>query len=129
MKFSAQTEYGLKAMVNLASCKDRSRPIKIIAQEEMVSVKYLEKILNILRKAELVESFMGASGGYALKRSPSKISVADIVIALEGPIEPMKCLGKNCRMENACSLKNVWTVLGRQIEKTLRQIRLSDLTK
>ena len=129
MKFSAQTEYGLKAMVNLAKCGGGSKSIKIIANEEMVSVKYLEKILNILRKVDLVESFKGASGGYALKKAASKISIADIIIALEGPIEPMKCVGKTCRMENNCSLKNVWTILGRQIEKTLRQIKLSDLTK
>jgi Rrf2 family protein len=92
-------------------------------------VKYLERILNILRKGDLVDSFKGANGGYALKRPAAKISVADIVIALEGPIEPMKCVGKTCRMEKACSLKNVWEILGRQIEKTLGKIKLSDLIK
>lgn len=129
MKFSAQTEYGLKAMVNLARREGESRSIKIIAQEEMVSVKYLERILNILRKDGLVESFKGSNGGYALRKPASRISVADIAIALEGPIEPMKCAGKACRMEKDCSLKNVWEVLGRQIEKTLRKIKLSDLIK
>lgn len=129
MKFSAQTEYGLKAMVHLAKCGEETRSIKTIAKQEMVSIKYLERILNILRKADLVESFKGTSGGYALKKPAAIISVADIVIALEGPIEPMKCVGKTCRMEKNCSLKNVWTILGLQIEKTLRKIKLSDLSK
>jgi Rrf2 family protein len=129
MKFSAQTEYGLKAMVNLARSKNKIKAIKAIAKEETVSVKYLEKILNILRKFELVESFKGANGGYALKKSASKISIGEIVIALEGPIEPMKCVGKACCMEEACSLKSVWTLLGKQIEKTLKNIKLSHLIK
>lgn len=129
MKFSAQTEYGLKAMINLAQCKDEAKSSKLIAEEEGMSVKYLEKILNLLRKQGLVESFKGASGGYALKKTATEISVADIVIILEGPIEPMKCVGKVCHMENSCSLKNVWSILGKQIEQTLRNIKLSTLIK
>ncbi len=129
MKFSAQTEYGLKAMINLAQRGDKTKSIKLIAEEEGVSPKYLEKILNLLRKQDLVESFKGTNGGYALKKSAAKISVADIVIILEGPIEPMKCVGKVCHMENSCSLKNVWSILGQQIEHTLRKIKLSDLIK
>lgn len=127
MKFSTKAEYGLKAMVNLAKNEGQSKNIKMIAREESISVKYLERLLNVLRKQGLVESFKGASGGYALKKSAGKISVADIVIALEGPIAPMKCVGKTCRMEHSCSSKAVWEVLGAQIEKTLGNIKLNKL--
>ncbi|MDP1884407.1 MAG: Rrf2 family transcriptional regulator [Candidatus Moranbacteria bacterium] len=129
MKFSSKAEYGLKAMVNLAKDETRTKNIKLIAKEETISVKYLERLLNDLRKYDLVESFKGANGGYALKRPAKKISVADVVIALEGPIAPMKCVGKTCRMEHQCSSKIVWQILGTQIEKTLSHIKLSDLTK
>jgi len=129
MKFSTKAEYGLKAMVNLAKDEVKTKNIKLIAKEESISIKYLERILNVLRKHGLVESFKGINGGYALKKPGNKISVADIVIALEGPIAPMKCVGKVCHMENQCSSKIVWEILGTQIEKTLRHIKLSDLTK
>lgn len=129
MKFSTKAEYGLKAMVNLAKNDGKSKNIKMIAKEESISVKYLERLLNILRKDGLVESFKGTNGGYALKKTAAKISVADIVIALEGPIAPMKCVGKTCRMEHKCSSKVVWEVLGAQIEKTLGNIKLSNLIK
>lgn len=129
MKFSTKAEYGLKAMANLAKNEGQSKNIKMIAREESISVKYLERLLNVLRKQGLVESFKGASGGYALKKPAGKISVADIVIALEGPIAPMKCVGKTCRMEHSCSSKVVWEVLGAQIEKTLGNIKLSNLIK
>jgi len=127
MKFSTKAEYGLKAMVNLAKNEGQSKNIKMIAKEESISVKYLERLLNVLRKEGLVESFKGAGGGYMLKKPAGKISVAEIVIALEGPIAPMKCVGKTCRMEHACSSKAVWEVLGAQIEKTLGNIKLNKL--
>ncbi|MDO8241109.1 MAG: Rrf2 family transcriptional regulator [Candidatus Moranbacteria bacterium] len=127
MKFSTKAEYGLKAMVNLAKDEAKIKNIKLIAKEESISIKYLERLLNVLRKYDLVDSFKGTNGGYALKIPAKKISVADIVIALEGPIAPMKCVGKVCKMEHLCSSKVVWEILGIQIEKTLRGIKLSDL--
>lgn len=127
MKFSTKAEYGLKAMVNLAKNEDQTKNIKLIAKEESISIKYLERLLNVLRKHDLVESFKGTNGGYTLKKSANKTTVAEIIIALEGPIAPMKCVGKFCHMENSCSSKIVWEILGAQIEKTLYNIKLSDL--
>ncbi len=129
MKFSTKAEYGLKAMANLAKNETKTKNIKLIAKEESISIKYLERLLNVLRKHDLVESFKGTRGGYTLKKPANKISVADIVIALEGSIAPMKCVESVCRMEKSCSSKIVWEVLGTQIEKTLTIIKLSDLTK
>lgn len=127
MKFSTKAEYGLKAMANLAKAESGVKTIKIIAKEESISIKYLERLLNVLRKNNLVESFKGTNGGYALKKSAKKITLAEIIIALEGPIAPMKCVGRTCKMEQSCSSKVVWEVLGTQIEKTLRNIKLSSL--
>lgn len=127
MKFSTRAEYGLKAMVNLAKNTEGSKSLKSIAKEESISIKYLERLLNILRKNDLVESYKGTNGGYALKREAKKINMAQIITALEGPIAPMKCVGKTCRMEYACQSKIVWEKVGIQIEKTLKNIKLSDL--
>lgn len=129
MKFSTKAEYGLKAMVNLARNEKITKNIKAIAKEESISIKYLERILNILRQHNLVTSFKGTNGGYALKKSAKKISIADIVIALEGSIAPMKCVGEKCQMEHSCSSKIVWEILGKQIEKTLSNIKLNSLIR
>lgn len=129
MKFSSKAEYGLKAMVNLAKSNGKSKTIRLIAKEEGISVKYLERLLNVLRKCGLVESFKGANGGYILNRPSGKINLAEIIIALEGPIAPMKCIGEICRMEQNCQSKIVWQKVGIQIEKTLKNMKLSDLIK
>ncbi len=129
MKFSTRAEYGLRAMVNLAENNGRLKSLRKIAREESVSIKYLERLFNILRKNNLVESQKGANGGYALKAAPDQINVADIIVALEGPIAPMKCIGKSCTMEYSCRSKIVWEKVGAQIEKTLQNIKLNDLIK
>ena len=75
MKFSTKAEYGLKAMVNLAKDEGAIKNIKLIAKEESISIKYLERLLNILRKYDLVESFRGTNGGYRLKKIAKKIAI------------------------------------------------------
>ncbi len=127
MKFSSKTEYGLQAMVNLAKSKKTAKPAKTIAKEEKISSKYLERLLNILRKNDLVQSTKGPSGGYTLSRSAQKISLRQIIVALDGPISPMKCIGSVCHKEENCPLKKVWTVVGKNIEETLEKIKLKDL--
>ena len=114
-------------MVNLAKSKRESKPAQVIAKEEGISIKYLERILNLLRKNDLVLSVKGKSGGYALALPAGKISLLDIILALDGPVSPMKCIGSICHKEENCPLKKVWTVVGENIEKTLEKIKLEDL--
>lgn len=127
MKFSTKAEYGLKAMTNLAKNFPEQKSIKTISREEKISAKYLERLIGSLRKNNLVESSKGKSGGYALARDPKKIKVGEIIEILEGPIAPMKCVGKFCSLEHACASSKVWTKLAEQIKRTLDGINLSDL--
>ncbi|MFZ5982663.1 MAG: RrF2 family transcriptional regulator [Patescibacteria group bacterium] len=127
MKFSSKTEYGLQAMVNLAKSEKLAKPAQVIAQEEKISPKYLERILNLLRKNELILSVKGKSGGYTLARPAGEISLRQIILSLDGPISPMKCIGNICHKEEKCPLKKVWTVVGKNIEETLEKIKLNDL--
>jgi len=129
MKFSTKAEYGLKAMVNLASCFPQQKAISELAQEEDISHKYLERLMNMLRKEKLVHSTKGKDGGYFLARRPHDIAVGEIIEALEGPIAPMACAGKGCASENECPSSIVWNTLGTQIKKTLYDIKLNTLIK
>lgn len=129
MKFSTKAEYGLKAMTNLAKDFPLQKSIKIISQEEKVSLKYLERLIGKLKKSDLVASSKGKNGGYSLIKNPVGITVGEIVEALEGPIAPMKCVGKYCALKKQCASSVVWSRLGEQIRQTLYSIKLSDLIK
>ena len=128
MKFSTKAEYGLRAMVVLARDYPYLKSIAEISFEENISAKYLEQIFIKLKKAAIVVSQKGKSGGYTLTREPRQITVGDIVEILEGKIEPTKCYSAECK-NNQCASKKVWVKLSQEIKKTLDNIKLSDLIK
>lgn len=129
MKFSTRAEYGLKAMVNLAESYPAQKALKDIAQEENISVKYLEILAAKLRRSNLIESQRGKSGGYTLSEKPEQMAVGKIIEVLEGPIAPMKCTRKTCAQEGRCASRIVWKKLEEQVRKTLYDIKLNDLVK
>jgi len=90
MKISHKGLYGLEAMINLAKHYPGT-PTKIhdIASSECIPEKFLEAILVELKRARLVDSLRGASGGYQLRRAPSKIFLGEIIRTIDGPLAPM----------------------------------------
>ncbi len=132
MKFSTRSQYGLRAMINLA--KNYSQDcfaISEIAQKEDISHDYLERLMIKLKKAKLVESKRGVKGGYRLSRKPDKITVKEIIYALEGPIAPVGCVSKEapsrCPKMKTCGSKKVWEKLRDGINNTLDSITLNEL--
>ena len=125
MKFSTKAEYGLRAIVELAKSK---APVSLasIARQEGLSLAYLERLFASLKRAGLVNSFKGLRGGYTLTRSASDISVAEIIIALEGSLYEIKCGG--C-LVCGCNVHSVWDKLYKQIYQTLNSITLKSLIK
>lgn len=129
IKVSKKSQYGLRAMVCLAKhykSKEISS-VKMISQKEGISFDFLEKIISQLERAGLVISKKGVLGGYSLSKSPSKISVKDIVSALEGTKKLVSCV--LCKRLNKCSAKSVWAKLDNCLNKTLEEIKLKDLIK
>jgi len=104
-----------------------------INQSEGISVSYLEQLLNKLRRNGLITSIRGPKGGYILTRVPKKITVADIVTALEGDIYPVHCIGghkdweKFCKKGKGCVPKIVWVKLAKAIKECLESVTLDDL--
>ena len=86
MKLSRKTYYGLRACLALAQTKD-ILSIQALSEQESIPFGYLEKILQSLRKAGVVEAKKGTSGGYTLATKPEDISVWTILFALEGPLK------------------------------------------
>lgn len=133
MIFSTKSEYGLRALVNLAKNQDKE-PYSLakIAKEEKISLAYLERLFASLKKAKIVSSSKGVKGGYILNRPINKISMKDIFTALEGSLAPYVCAGIGGLCANKgcdCQSKIVWQKLDQGISKTLSDIKLSDLIK
>jgi Rrf2 family cysteine metabolism transcriptional repressor len=132
MKISKKAYYGLRAMVSLA--KDpQVRSIHALAEEEGLPEDYLEKILQELRRAGLVEATKGQQGGYGLAIGPDLVTANHILRVLDGPLVPFPCSSSEgqglCSHESGCATSNVWKKLNMALEDTLDSITLADLTQ
>ena len=136
MKLSTKGKYGLRALIDLAQYSEDS-PVSItsIARRQDISERYLEQLVALLKKAGLVKSIRGASGGYVLEKKPSEISVGDILRALEGSLEPVKCAafdtttGEGCMASDGCVTKYVWQKINDSINQTVDSIMINTLVE
>lgn len=133
MKVSTRGEYGVRAMVTLASHYG-SGPMSIaaMARESSVPYSYLEQLIAPLRKAGLVESRRGAQGGYLLTRSPENVRVGDVYRVMEGPVAPMDCVSEDeseqtCPLIDGCQTRPVWLKVRDSIVEAIDSMTLADL--
>lgn len=132
MKFSTKGRYGLKAMLDLAVHNHEGQVVlKSIAERQGLSENYLEQLFAVLKKAKLVKSIRGSQGGYSLAESPEKITVGDILRALEGSQVPTDCVvesGESCTSSyNCCVTKGVWLKIQEGIDNVTNNITLQQL--
>jgi Rrf2 family transcriptional regulator, cysteine metabolism repressor len=138
MMFSTKAEYGVRVMVELARRSDgEPMPLAEIAANDGLPLAYLEHLVARLRKAGLVDSRRGSRGGYLLARPAAKITMAEVVEALEGSIAPIECISETsdgsivCARESSrdhvCPTKLLWTRVRFSIVNTLRETTLADL--
>lgn len=127
MRVSQKTEYGIRAMIYLAREFDEVVSIRELAERESMPVNFLEQIMADLRKAGLLESVRGPRGGYRLKKTPSSISVGEVVTILEGTLSPARC-ESDCSRLSGCSTRSVLKRIEKSITETLSDINLRDLT-
>lgn len=133
MKLSTRSEYGLRAMLNIAAdSSGNATSITDIAREEGISVAYLEQILNKLRRQGLIASIRGPKGGYILSKDRNAITVGDIVKTLEGNVYSVKCVAtkkgvRACKKSSGCVPKLVWLKLAKTIGDCLDAITLEEL--
>lgn len=130
MILSTKGRYGLKAMFELARCYGQDTvPMKQIAAAHDISVSYLELLLAELKRAGLVESIRGPSGGYRLPKHPKDIKVGDVIRALEGDMAPTDCvLNDNiCSGGNCCPTKPVWQKVYKALNEVLDSMTLQDM--
>lgn len=125
MKLSSRGQYAIQAMIDIAIHSIRSKgPITLreIAKNQGIPLPFLEQIAIKLRKSGIIKSIRGASGGYALVKDKKQISLADIMIAVEGSIN----IAPNTKKEFEVT-KELWQKLNRSIYTILKSITLEDL--
>ncbi len=95
MKLSKQSEYGLRALIELTAQYNR-RPVQRqdIARRQHIPIQYLEQILLRLRNAGLLASRRGVGGGYTLLKPPARITLGQVIRILDGPLAPIRCVSK-----------------------------------
>lgn len=134
MKLSTKGRYGLRAIIDLARYAEEE-PVSIsnIAARQEISERYLEQLVGLMKKAGLVKSIRGAGGGYVLAKDMDEISVGDVLRALEGSLEPVKCAAfyteDGCMASDGCVTKYVWQKINDNINHTVDEIRLSELVQ
>ncbi len=129
MQITKRSQYALRAMIVLAKEKDKTCSIRVISEKEDISFGYLEKIFSKLEKKGLVLSKRGVSGGYILSKSPEKISLKDILDAVNESVFMVDCVNNYCSRNNTCGASKAWKKVNKQLEETLSSIKLSQLIK
>jgi Rrf2 family cysteine metabolism transcriptional repressor len=133
VQFSRKSEYGVRVMTELAAHYGEG-PLSLteIARGEGLPLPYLEQIVALLRRADLVQSHQGVRGGYELTRPPGHIAMSEVLAVLEGSLAPMLCAPLDgstmlCARESFCGSKTLWRRVADAIWETLRTTTLADL--
>jgi len=131
MRLTTKGRFAVTAMIDLAQ-RQTNGPVTLagISERQKISLSYLEQLFGKLRRHELVESTRGPGGGYTLGRKADAISVADIIVAVDEPIDATGCGGKeNCMGEDTgrCMTHDLWTNLNQKMIEYLDSISLRKL--
>lgn len=131
MRLTTRGRYGVTAMLDLALHQELG-PITLadISARQGISLAYLEQLFAHLRRQGLVQSLRGPGGGYRLGRAAGQISVADVISAVDEPVDATRCGGlKNCQGHERCLTHDLWEDLSAQIYEFLRDISLERLVQ
>lgn len=129
MKISTRGQYSLEALLCLAT-SPTDKPVSIHAISELTRLSdgYLEQLFIPLKKAGFVAGSRGVQGGYKLGKPSEKISVGEVLEAMETSLRPVPCMnGGKCERSAACSTKKVWQGLDKAMQETVRTVTLKDL--
>ena len=132
MRLTTKGRFAVTAMIDLA-LRQNNGPVTLaaISQRQQISLSYLEQLFGKLRRHDLVESTRGPGGGYTLGRKATEITVADIIVSVDEPIDATHCGGKeNCMGEaGRCMTHELWSSLNQRMVEFLSLIHISEPTR
>jgi Rrf2 family iron-sulfur cluster assembly transcriptional regulator len=134
MRLTTKGRFAVTAMIDLAM-RQHSGPVTLaaISQRQNISLSYLEQLFGKLRRHELVDSVRGPGGGYSLARLARNVTVADIIFAVDEPLDATSCAGKqDCTSgkdgkSGKCMTHELWATLNRKMVDYLDSVSLQDL--
>ena len=129
MRLTTKGRFAVTALLDLAMQRS-SGPVKLaeISKRQQISLSYLEQLFTKLRKRKLVDSVRGPGGGYCLAKKMEHVSVADIILAVDEPIDSTQCGGKeNCHNDKKCMTHDLWKKLNELIFDHLGSVSLQQL--
>ena len=134
MRLTTKGRFAVTAMIDLA-LNQREDPITLseISARQAISLSYLEQLFGKLRRHNIVASVRGPGGGYNLNRAAREVSVADIILAVDEPIDATQCGGKlNCQAQDhrggsQCMTHHLWATLNDKMVEFLHSVSLQDL--
>ena len=131
MLISTKGRYALRVMVDLAEHREEGYiPLKVVAQRQDISEKYLEAIIKLLVRAGLLSGLRGKGGGYKLTKDPAQYTVGDILRLTEDSLAPVTCLGPGaapCVKAAECRTRSLWQGLDKVIRDYLDSVTVADL--
>ncbi len=133
MKVSTRAEYGLRALMDLASHYGEG-PVQShdIAVRQGLPEPYLNQLMTTLRRAGLVTSKRGPTGGHVLSRAPEAIMLREAFDVLEGPAAPWWCVETDdpeCIYAVGCGLRPIWQAINQAVERVLGETSLADIAR
>ncbi len=129
MRLTTKGRFAVTAMVDLAMRQSRG-PVTLagISERQHISLSYLEQLFGRLRRAKLVSSVRGPGGGYNLAQPAQSISVANIIAAVDEPLDATQCGGReNCLDDRRCMTHDLWARLNEKMHDYLSSVTLADL--
>ena len=130
MRLTTKGRFAVTAMIDLA-LRDGNGPVTLaaISQRQQISLSYLEQLFGKLRRHELVESTRGPGGGYSLGRAAGRITVADIILSVDEPLDATCCGDeKSCGVDGTrCMTHDLWTALNTHMLQFLESVTLKNL--
>lgn len=129
MKLGKLTDYATVILTEMARSPEKRRSAVELAQRTHVAAPTVAKLLRQLAQAGVVTATRGAQGGYRLAHAPQRISIADVVAALEGPIAMTSCTihGDGCPIDAHCGVRTNWWRINAAVERALASVTLADM--
>lgn len=136
MKISKQEEYGLRILIRIARTgADEGLNIPQLSELEGLSEPYVAKLTRAMRMRGLIQSTRGHKGGYVLAKSPNKITVSEILLALGGAVSDKDCCDNHandsiqlCTGSVNCSIRSLWKMIQHSLDHMLDKVTLEDLS-
>ncbi len=135
MRLSTQSRYGVRAIFDIAyHSEGLETQVKDISRRQEISPRYLEQIFQKLKRAGIVGSKRGPSGGYFLNKKPEDITIGEIIRVTEGGINPVLCVNPEdssqpCERSGECVTQIIWDEAGKRLKEYFDSITIKDLCK